>query len=74
MQLIVLGMHRTGTSVIARLLNMIGVYFGPEGMNTGANLENPKGFWERKDIRNANDKLLHTNNLDWNRIARFDIQ
>ena len=58
MQLIVLGMHRSGTSVLARLLNLMGVYFGPEGISTGANQENPKGFWERKDVRQLNDGVL----------------
>ena len=46
MQLIVLGMHRSGTSVLARMLNLMGAYFGAEGASTGASKENPKGFWD----------------------------
>jgi hypothetical protein len=65
MQILVLGMHRSGTSVLARLLNMIGLYFSPEGVSTGANQENPKGFWERRDVRQANDRLLHAAGADW---------
>ncbi|QOW21678.1 sulfotransferase family protein [Novilysobacter avium] len=72
MQLIVLGMHRSGTSTLARLLNLMGVYFGPEGMSTGANPENPKGFWERRDVRQLNDALLHSDGCDWNRISSYD--
>lgn len=72
MQLIVLGMHRSGTSVLARMLNLMGAYFGPEGMSTGANRENPKGFWERRDVRKLNDALLHSVGCDWNRIHGFD--
>ena len=72
MQLIVLGMHRSGTSVLARLLNLMGAYFGPEGSSTGANEENPKGFWERRDVRNLNDMVLHAMGCDWNRISTFD--
>lgn len=72
MQLIVLGMHRSGTSVLARLLNMMGVYFGPEGISTGAGLENAKGFWERKDVRALNDWVLQSAGFDWNRVSRFD--
>ena len=60
MQLIVLGMHRSGTSVLARLLNLMGAYFGPEGSSTGANEENHKGFWERRDVRNLNDSRGRT--------------
>jgi hypothetical protein len=73
MQLIVLGMHRSGTSVLARLLNLMGVYFGPEGISTGANQENPKGFWERRDVRDLNDTILHSVGCDWNRVSKFDI-
>ncbi len=73
MQLIILGMHRSGTSVLARLLNMMGAYFGPEGISTGANKENPKGFWERKDVRQLNDYVLHSVGCDWDKIASFNI-
>lgn len=74
MQLMVLGMHRSGTSVLARVLNLMGAYFGPEGVSTGANEENPKGFWERKDIRALNDSVLHGSGWDWNRIAHLDLR
>lgn len=72
MQLIVLGMHRSGTSVLARLLNLMGAYFGPEGISTGANDENPKGFWERRDVRMLNDSVLHAMGCDWNRVRDFN--
>jgi hypothetical protein len=73
MQLIVLGMHRSGTSVLSRMLNLMGAYFGPEGSSTGANTENPKGFWERRDIRALNDLVLLGSGCDWNRLADFDV-
>lgn len=73
MQLIVLGMHRSGTSVLARLLNLMGAYFGPEGLSTGANQENPKGFWERKDVRQLNDSVLQAAGCDWNRVLSLNI-
>ena len=72
MQLIVLGMHRSGTSSVTRLLNMAGAYFGPEGVATDANDENPKGFWERRDVRQVCDGLLHGGGFDWWRVADFD--
>lgn len=74
MQLIVLGMHRSGTSVLARALNLMGAYFGPEGISTGANAENPKGFWERRDVRALNDAVLRGVGCDWNRVLRFDLR
>jgi len=73
MQIIILGMHRSGTSAVTRLVNMMGAYFGPEGSSTGANEENPKGFWERRDVRNLNDALLSSANADWDRLAEFHI-
>ena len=73
MQVIVLGMHRSGTSVLARILNLMGLYLGPEGMSTGANPENPKGFWERRDVRFLNDAVLHSVGCDWNRVSRLDL-
>lgn len=72
-QLIVLGMHRSGTSVLARILNLMGIYLGPEGMSTGANPENPKGFWERRDIRQLNDAVLHSVGCDWDRVSTLDL-
>lgn len=72
MQIFVIGMHRSGTSTVARLLNMMGVYFGPEGSSTAPNVENPKGFWERKDVRSLNDHLLQSNGLDWDLLADYD--
>lgn len=74
MQLVVLGMHRSGTSVLANVLNLMGAYFGPEGASTGANEENPRGFWERRDVRNLNDLVLHSVGCDWDRIAGFRLK
>ena len=73
MQLIVLGMHRSGTSSVTRLLNLAGAYFGPEGIATDPNAENPKGFWERRDVRAVCDGLLHGGGYDWWRIADFSV-
>ena len=73
MQLVVLGMHRSGTSVITRLINMMGVYVGVEGDLWGANEENQKGFWERKDFQLLNEELLNRNDATWDKVARFDL-
>lgn len=58
MQIIVLGMHRSGTSAVTRLINMMGAWFGPEGMSLGANEHNAKGFWERRDFVALNQQIL----------------
>ena len=74
MQIFVLGMHRSGTSAVARVLNLMGCYFGPEDIGTEANEENPKGFWERKDVRQVNDAILRNMGADWDRIVPFDVR
>lgn len=73
MQLVVLGMHRSGTSGVTRLLNLAGAWFGPEGIATDANEENPKGFWERRDVRAVCDGLLHGGGFDWYRLDGFSV-
>jgi GT2 family glycosyltransferase/glycosyltransferase involved in cell wall biosynthesis len=73
MQIFVLGMHRSGTSVVTRLINLMGAYFGPQSASTGANPENPKGFWERRDVRDENDALLWAAGADWWKVADFSL-
>jgi hypothetical protein len=73
MQLFVLGMHRSGTSAVTRLLNVAGAYFGPEGISNGADEGNLKGFWERRDIRAVCDGLLHESGHDWWRLSGFAV-
>ncbi len=73
MQIFIVGMHRSGTSMLARLLNMMGAYFGPEGISTGVGRENPKGFWERKDVRALNDQILHATESEWYKVSNFSL-
>ncbi|MGB5832401.1 MAG: glycosyltransferase [Thiohalocapsa sp.] len=72
MQILVLGMHRSGTSALTRLVNMMGADLGPDFESIPANEENPKGFWERRDVRKLNDDLLSSVGSDWHHIADFD--
>ena len=73
LQVIVLGMHRSGTSVTAMLLNDLGVYFGSGLDFINANEENPRGFWERKDVRRLNDYVLHALDAEWDEVSLLDI-
>jgi len=79
MQMVVLGMHRSGTSAVARLLNMMGAYFSPEYGGADAyalppTTANPKGYWERKDVMKLNDTILHALGVRWDQIAQYDSQ
>ncbi len=74
MQLLILGMHRSGTSMITRLINMMGAYFAPEGASIGFDHDNPKGFWERKDALAINDALLKRQHCEWSQIAPWQSE
>lgn len=54
----ILGMHRSGTSLIARLLNLLGVYLGPQNRLVEPASANPKGFWEHRRFVNINNNIL----------------
>ncbi|OOE73698.1 glycosyltransferase [Salinivibrio sp. ML290] len=53
---VVLGMHRSGTSALTKALEVLGVSLSENLMPEGE--FNPKGHWEDLDIVAINDKLL----------------
>lgn len=54
--IVVLGMHRSGTSAITRALVAVGVSAGDNLLPPGA--DNPKGFWEDRDFVLMNERIL----------------
>ncbi|MGB5065058.1 MAG: hypothetical protein WBQ37_15070, partial [Candidatus Competibacter sp.] len=74
MQIIVLGMHRSGTSAITRLVNMMGAYIGPENLIGQPALDNLKGFWERYDVRTLNDDILKMLGGNWNHYVEPNFE
>jgi FtsZ-binding cell division protein ZapB len=72
-QVIVLGMHRSGTSAIIKLLEKLGCYLGEPDEFLPGNDANPKGYWERLDIVNLNKKLLESQQQDWISINEFRL-
>jgi hypothetical protein len=54
----VVGMHRSGTSLLTRLINIAGVDLGPDEALLDAQPDNPRGFWENSDVRELHDALL----------------
>lgn len=61
----VAGMHRSGTSMVARLLSLCGVYLGsPENLSRSAP-DNPQGFWENPEFVELNDNLLAMVHAGW---------
>ena len=62
--IVVLGPHRSGTSVITRGLQVMGVELGKKLMPPVEG-NNDKGFWEDTDINSLNIEMLNSLNSDW---------
>jgi hypothetical protein len=63
---LVLGMHRSGTSAISRFVNMLGFDLGEHLME--AREDNPKGFWENSEIIRFNEELMSADGIRWDSI------
>ncbi len=61
--LLVLGMHRSGTSAMTRVLNLLGVALGDDLMPPGP--DNPLGFWEHQGIVSVHEALLGALDRRW---------
>ena len=61
--ILVLGMHRSGTSALAGALSILDVYLGRELME--ANFANEKGYFENSSLYEENEKLLAQINSSW---------
>jgi hypothetical protein len=57
-QLLVLGMHHSGTSLLCRALTLMNVYGGERHDFHLMQGENPPKWWERKDVINLNLMLV----------------
>jgi hypothetical protein len=61
--ILVLGMHRSGTSIVARSLQCFGVELGQQA--EWFMPDNPKGFWEHRGVLAINETLLGNIGHDW---------
>jgi len=68
----IIGMHRSGTSMIAKLLHRCGLYLGPEDQLLGANSGNQDGHYEHKGFLKTNDALLHHFGGSWEFPPRLE--
>lgn len=66
--IVVLGMHRSGTSAIARGLQALGVDLGNNLMPPAPD-NNDKGFYEDLDINGLNIELLNVLDSDWHALS-----
>src|SRR6516225_10357393 len=63
---IVLGMHRSGTSALAGALHHLGVELGEHLMP--ASPDNQRGYWEHRDIVAVNHRLMAELGAAWDDI------
>jgi hypothetical protein len=61
----IVGMHRSGTSMLARLLNLCGVYLGTPEELAFKDVHNPEGYWENPRFVSINERLLHRSGGEW---------
>jgi GT2 family glycosyltransferase len=66
------GAHRSGTSMLTRLLHECGLFLGPESELMPAQTDNPDGFWEHLRFVALNDEVLNTLGGAWDLPPRLD--
>lgn len=67
--ILVLGMHRSGTSALSGLLTKLGCKAPVHEMPSSKG--NPKGFFESTDIRDFNDELFESAGSSWDDFSHF---
>jgi hypothetical protein len=65
--IVVLGMHRSGTSALTRGLQALGIYLGNDFLDTKP--DNPTGYWEDKGIVDINERVLAALGMKWEDVA-----
>ena len=61
--ILILGMHRSGTSAVAKSMECLGASLGPHAEWYGP--DNPKGFWEDQDVWAFNEQVLTLLGRSW---------
>jgi len=63
----ILGMHRSGTSALSRVLNLIGVDLGANDLLTTEPVaDNPRGYWEHHELTAISDAIIKRYGGCWN--------
>ena len=69
--LLVLGMHRSGTSAYTRTASLLGADL-PSNLMPPVQGENEKGFWESLDVYKLNDEILESAGSAWDDWGLFN--
>jgi glycosyltransferase involved in cell wall biosynthesis len=66
---LIAGMHRSGTSLVTRLCNLLGADIGGEML--APTPDNPKGYWENKRSFEIHEALFTLLGMPWNGIGQL---
>lgn len=70
--ILVLGMHRSGTSVITRVLSLMGAALPTNVL--GSNAFNEAGHWEPINILRANERFMRLLGHEWDDLRRLELE
>ncbi|EKS9914585.1 hypothetical protein BTK97_003366 [Burkholderia multivorans] len=70
--IVVLGMHRSGTSVLTRAMETLGADLGSKLLPAEPG-NNDKGFFEDIDINRINIEVMQAAGFDWDTMAPIDL-
>lgn len=73
MQVLVLGMHRSGTSVLTRVLERMGCFTGEPGDFNPPEPDDPQGYHERSDVWQVDEAVLAHLGATWYDLGGFDL-
>lgn len=73
MPVCIAGMHRSGTSMVAKALHEAGLDLGPVADLMPPAEENPEGFWEHLDFVELNESLLAAAGGGWDCPPPADV-
>lgn len=71
MPICIAGMHRSGTSMVSRLLNFCGLYLGPASELSAPASDNQEGFWENVHFVEMNERILAQFDAGWDLPPTF---
>lgn len=69
----VLGMHRSGTSALARIVNLLGIPMGKADDLLLADAANPRGYWESGNLSTFQEHLLGLLGGSWDEPPALPI-
>ncbi|HEX7151440.1 MAG TPA: sulfotransferase [Thermoanaerobaculia bacterium] len=71
--IVVLGMHRSGTSLTTQLVAALGAYVGGPDDLPPPDMFNPTGFWEHKEVVRLGDEILAALGSSWMVTHEADV-